>query len=79
MPKLPTPLTSAHCLFVTSDVSRHAEPRERAGANLVETLAREGLFVFVLDADFRIVSSCMLITVPNLLRGGRQHGISKTS
>ena len=64
-------------LFAASDVSGHAEPRERAEQIWSKTLAREGLFVFVSDADSRIVSSCMLITVPNLLRGGRQHRDSR--
>ncbi len=27
------------------------------------------------EADFRFVATCMLFTAPNLLRGGRQHGI----
>jgi GNAT superfamily N-acetyltransferase len=59
-------------LFAASDVSRSAEPAERIWA---ETLAREGLAVFVSDADARIVATCMLISAPNLLRGGQQHGI----
>jgi GNAT superfamily N-acetyltransferase len=59
-------------LFAASDVSRSAELAERIWA---ETLAREGLAVFVSDADARIVATCMLISAPNLLRGGQQHGI----
>jgi GNAT superfamily N-acetyltransferase len=70
-----TDLSALLALFAASDVSGHAEPRERAEQIWSKTLARDGLFVFVSDADSRIVSSCMLITVPNLLRGGRQHGI----
>jgi GNAT superfamily N-acetyltransferase len=62
-------------LFAASDVSRSAEPRARAEQIWAEMLAREGVFVFVSDADSRIVSTCMLITTPNLLRGGRQFGI----
>jgi len=55
-------------------------PPTSAGApagrtDLAETLAREGLAVFVSDADARIVATCMLISAPNLLRGGQQHGI----
>jgi GNAT superfamily N-acetyltransferase len=67
-------LPSLLALFEASDVSRHAEPKA-AGQIWAQTLAREGLAVFVSDADSQIVSTCMLITVPNLLRGGRQHGI----
>src|SRR5258708_47519 len=62
-------------LFAVSDVSRAVEPRARAEQIWQETLARDGLAVFVSEADATIVSTCMLITVPNLLRGGRQHGI----
>ena len=61
-------------LFADSDVSKSAEP-ERAKQIWTQTLAREGVAVFVSDADSRIVSTCMLITTPNLLRGGRQFGI----
>jgi GNAT superfamily N-acetyltransferase len=67
-------LSSLLALFAASDVSRSAEP-ERAVQIWAETLAREGVAVFVSDADSRIVSTCMLITTPNLLRGGRQFGI----
>jgi GNAT superfamily N-acetyltransferase len=62
-------------LFAVSDVSRAVEPRARAEQIWQETLARDGLAIFVSEADATIVSTCMLITVPNLLRGGRQHGI----
>ncbi len=68
-------LGSLLALFAASDVSPHAEPRERAEHIWSQTLARDGLVVFVSDADSKIVSTCMLITVPNLLRSGRQHGI----
>jgi GNAT superfamily N-acetyltransferase len=68
-------LPSLLALFEESDVSRHAEPTTRAEKIWAETLARDGLAVFVSEADRRIVSTCMLITVPNLLRGGRRHGI----
>ena len=68
-------LTSLLALFAASEVSRHAEPLERAEHIWEQSLAREGLTVFVSDADSRIVSTCMLVTFPNLLRGGRQHGI----
>jgi len=61
-------------LFAVSDVSRAAEPRGRAAQIWQQTLARDGVAVFVSEADARIVSTCMLVTVPNLLRGGRQHG-----
>ena len=70
----PGDLGALLALFADCDVSRSAEPAlaERIWA---QTLAREGLAVFVSDENSRIVSTCTLITAPNLLRGGRQHGI----
>lgn len=68
-------LASLLALFEASEVSRHAQPRERAEHIWAQSLARDGLTVFVSDTDSRIVSTCMLVTFPNLLRGGRQHGI----
>jgi GNAT superfamily N-acetyltransferase len=61
-------------LFRVSEVSSSAEPVELAERILSETLAREGLALFVSEARARIVAICMLITAPNLLRGGRGHG-----
>ena len=61
-------------LFADCDVSRSAEP-ERAGIIWAQILAREGVLIFVSDESSRIVSTCTLITAPNLLRGGRQFGI----
>jgi GNAT superfamily N-acetyltransferase len=61
-------------LFRDSEVSPIAEPPDRAERIWAETLAREGVDVFVSDASARIVATCMLITAPNLLRGGRGHG-----
>ncbi|MBU6464553.1 MAG: GNAT family N-acetyltransferase [Bradyrhizobium sp.] len=68
-------LASLLALFEIADVSRHAEPEERAERIWSQCLARDGLTIFVSDADMRIVSTCMLVIFPNLLRGGRQHGI----
>ena len=61
-------------LFRVSEVSRSIEPFSRAEEIWAETLARKGVAVFVSEADAQIVATCMLITAPNLLRGGRQHG-----
>jgi GNAT superfamily N-acetyltransferase len=68
-------LASLLTLFRASDVSRHVEPIERAERIWAQSLARDGLTIFVSKADQRIVSTCMLVTFPNLLRGGRQHGV----
>jgi len=61
-------------LFRASAVSSIAEPADRADRIWSETLAREGLALFVSEAGARIAATCMLITAPNLLRSGRGHG-----
>jgi GNAT superfamily N-acetyltransferase len=67
-------LASVLALFRASEVSRNAEPAARAERIWSDILARDGIAVFVSDADRSIASTCMLVMVPNLLRGGRQHG-----
>lgn len=67
-------LSSLLTLFAASEVSRAAEPREQAERVWHETIAQPGVYVFVSDERDRIAATCMLITVPNLLRGGRRHG-----
>jgi GNAT superfamily N-acetyltransferase len=61
-------------LFRLSEVSSIAQPADRAERIWSETLAREGVAVFVSESGARIAATCMLITAPNLLRGGRGHG-----
>jgi len=68
-----TDLASLLALFAASEVSRTAEP-DRARQIWLELLSRDGIAVFVSDADSRIVATCTLIAAPNLLRAGRQHG-----
>src|SRR5262249_26376583 len=61
-------------LFRSSEVSPTAEPIETACEIWSQMLSRDDLAVFVATLDGGIVASCMLITAPNLLRGGRRHG-----
>jgi GNAT superfamily N-acetyltransferase len=61
-------------LFREAEVSSIAEPLERAERIWSETLAREGLALFVSESGTKIAATCMLITTPSLLRGGRGHG-----
>jgi GNAT superfamily N-acetyltransferase len=68
-------LASLLALFAESEVSRAVGSREYAERIWRETLAQSGTYVFVSDENSRIVATCMLITAPNLLRGGRRHGI----
>src|SRR5215467_5417422 len=67
-------LESLLALFRVSEVSRAAEPLGRVEQIWTEMLSRDGLTVFVAEVDSRIVSTCMLITAPNLLRTGQSHG-----
>ncbi|HEU0216334.1 MAG TPA: GNAT family N-acetyltransferase [Stellaceae bacterium] len=54
-------------------MSSVARPRNRAERIWAEILARDGVTVFVVEAGPRLAATCMLITAPNLLRGGRGH------
>ncbi len=67
-------LPSLVALFDVSEVSAVAHPAERAERIWQETLAQPGVRVFVSDDHDRIAATCMLVTAPNLLRGGRRHG-----
>ena len=60
-------------LFRASDVSAPLEPIERARDIWLQTMAQDGVTVFVSEAHSMIVATCMLITAPNLLRQGRRH------
>lgn len=75
-PAIASDLTGLLALFEASDVSNHAEPREVAERIWEEAIGHDGLTIFVSDADpdHRIVATCMLVTIPNLLRAGRRHG-----
>jgi GNAT superfamily N-acetyltransferase len=66
-------LASLLALFSVSEVSAAAEPLERVERIWAQMLSRDGLTIFVSEAEAKIVSTCMLITAPNLLRSGRQH------
>ena len=61
-------------LFEASEVSAVATPRERAERIWSEILTRDEVTVFVAEAGARLAATCMLITAPNLLRGGHGHG-----
>jgi GNAT superfamily N-acetyltransferase len=67
-------LPSLLSLFDVSEVSAAAKPRERAESIWQEIVAHPGVSVFVSDDRDRIAATCMLITAPNLLRGGKRHG-----
>jgi GNAT superfamily N-acetyltransferase len=67
-------LPSLLSLFDVSEVSAVVQPRERAESIWQETLAQLGVHVFVSDDGDRIAATCMLVTAPNLLRGGKRHG-----
>jgi GNAT superfamily N-acetyltransferase len=60
-------------LFEASEVSAAAQPLDRAERIWRETMETAGVHVFVSEHDGRIAATCMLVTAPNLLRGGRRH------
>jgi GNAT superfamily N-acetyltransferase len=66
-------LAALLALFRVSEVSTAAEPLERAERIWAQMLSRDGLAVFVAEAESKVVATCMLITAPNLLRAGRRH------
>ncbi len=65
-------LPSLLALFGDSEVSA-AAPSEDLPPIWRTILDQSALALFVADEDGRIVSTCTLITAPNLLREGRQH------
>lgn len=67
-------LPSLLSLLDVSEVSAVAQPQERIESIWKETLQHKGVYLFVSDDRGRIAATCMLITAPNLLRGGRRHG-----
>ena len=70
----PSDLPSLLSLFEVSEVSAVAQPHERAERIWAELLGTPGVRVFVSDERDRIAATCMLVTAPNLLRGGKRHG-----
>jgi GNAT superfamily N-acetyltransferase len=74
-PALEGDLDSLLQLFACAEVSAHAQPIERARAIWAETIASDATDVFVAVEGERVAATCMLITVPNLLRGGRRLGV----
>lgn len=61
-------------LFAASEVSPAVDSFERAGAIWRATIEADSIAVFVVEVGEAIVATAMLITAPNLLRGGRRHG-----
>lgn len=70
----PSDLASLLALFAASEVSAVAAPPARAERLWRETLAHPGVAVFVSEEGGCLAATCMLVTAPNLLRGGGAHG-----
>lgn len=68
-------------LAVLLDLYRHLNPDmpkltdARAREIWADTLSRKGVAVFVSTVQGKIVSSCLLATVPNLMRGGSPYAL----
>jgi ribosomal protein S18 acetylase RimI-like enzyme len=73
-PAIASDLAAVLELYRISEMSLSAQPKERAQEIWSEMLSDDGIAVFVSTEDSKIVATCMLITAPNLLRGGRRHG-----
>lgn len=73
-PAIASDLAALLALFRASEVSAAAGPHARAAEIWAEMLALPRVSVFVAESELQIVATCMLITAPNLLRGGRAHG-----
>lgn len=72
-------LARAEDLASLLELYAHANPKmpkltkTRARKIWTRTLSHPGSFIFVSDAGSKVVATCMLITAPNLMRGGRGH------
>lgn len=73
-PARPNDLDALLALFRVSEVSVAVEPKSAAERIWAELIACPTAMVFVFDTGQMLTATCMLITAPNLLRGGRQHG-----
>ena len=68
-------------LNALEDLYTHLNPQrahlrqETATKILDQILAGPGFYLFVCAADETLVASCMLATIPNLMRGGRPHAL----
>lgn len=69
----PCDLPALLALFAAAEVSQAAGGAE-AEAIWTETLTTPGVTIFVAAVEERIVATALLVTAPNLLRGGRRHG-----
>lgn len=61
-------------LFEAVGFSPAAQPYGRARQIWRETIESKQVAVFVVDGNNEVAATCTLITAPNLLRGGQQHG-----
>jgi GNAT superfamily N-acetyltransferase len=71
---LPSDLDAILSLFVMSEVSAAVQPDEQAKRIWHRMMTSDSVAVFVVDVHDCLVATCTLITAPNLLREGRQHG-----
>lgn len=70
----PSDLDGLLSLFAAAEVSAATQCREQAEQIWQQTMVSDSIHVFVADAPDGVVATCTLVTAPNLLRGGRQHG-----
>jgi len=71
-------LTSLRALHLHLNPNTPVLSEDTALAIWCDMLARPGATVFVREVQAQLVATCMLITAPNLMRGGRPHGLIET-
>lgn len=67
-------LRSFLALFEAVGFSPAVQPYDRAEQIWRETIESKLIAVFVIDGEKKVTATCTLISAPNLLRKGRQHG-----
>jgi len=71
-------LASLRALYLHLNPNTPPLSEDTALAIWCDMLARQGVTVFVREVQAQLVATCMLITAPNLMRGGRPHGLIET-
>jgi hypothetical protein len=74
-PAIPSDLASLEELYFHLNPNRPPLSRETAERIFDQILRRSDCHLFVSSIDAALVATCMLATVPNLMRGGQPHAL----
>lgn len=72
---LPSDLAPLEALYFHLNPQRPTLSKETAERIFAEILTRPGCHLFVCTVGAELVATCMLATVPNLMRGGRPYAL----